>query len=118
MLTPALTATEAMQAIERAAEPFDLLICDQRLPDGAGLDIIERAFQQGMARYAIVLSGLDNAQLRAIEQLAVQRGLPLLGCLGKPCTVLTLPNCWSPAFREAEPLKHAGMKTITRLRRL
>ncbi|MCQ3002796.1 response regulator [Pseudomonas syringae group sp. J309-1] len=98
LLTPALTATEAMQAIERAAEPYDLLICDQRLPDGAGLDIIEQAFQQGMARYAIVLSGLDNAQLRAIEQLAVQRGLPLLGCLGKPLHGADLAQLLEPCF--------------------
>ena len=98
LLTPALTATEAMQAIERAAEPYDLLICDQRLPDGAGLDIIEQAFQQGMARYAIVLSGLDNARLRAIEHLAVQRGLPLLGCLGKPLHGADLAQLLEPCF--------------------
>ncbi len=101
LLTPALTATEAMQAIERTAEPYDLLICDQRLPDGAGLDVIEQAFQQGMARYAIVLSGLDNSQLRAIEQLAVQRGLPLLGCLGKPLHGADLAQLLEPCFPES-----------------
>ena len=69
LLTPALTAAEAMQAIKRTTQPYDLLICDQRLPDGAGLDVIEQAFQMGMARYAIVLSGLDNSQLRAIAEV-------------------------------------------------
>lgn len=84
LLTPALTAAEAMQAIKRAAEPYDLLLCDQCLPDGEGFDVIEQAFDAGMARSAIVLSGLDTAQLQAIEQLAIKRGLPLLGCLTKP----------------------------------
>ncbi|WP_095096073.1 response regulator [Pseudomonas sp. Irchel 3A5] len=101
LLTPALTAAEAMQAIERTPQPYDLLICDQRLPDGAGLDVIEQAFQMGMARYAIVLSGLDNAQLRAIEQLAVQRGVPLLGCLGKPLHGADLAQLLGTCFEES-----------------
>ncbi|WP_122664568.1 response regulator [Pseudomonas viridiflava] len=84
LLTPALTAAEAIQAIQRSAEPYDLLLCDQCLPDGEGFDIIEQAFEAGMARCAVVLSGLDTPQLQALEQLATQRGLPLLGCLSKP----------------------------------
>ncbi|MCI8211121.1 response regulator [Pseudomonas sp. S25] len=84
LLTPALTAAEAMQAIQRSAEPYDLLLCDQCLPDGEGFDVIEQAFKAGMARYAIVLSGLDTPQLQALEQLAAKRELPLLGCLNKP----------------------------------
>lgn len=84
LLTPALTASEAMHALERATEPYDLLLCDQCLPDGEGFDIIEQAFNAGMARYAVVLSGLDTSQLQAIEQLANERELPLLGCLSKP----------------------------------
>lgn len=84
LLTPALTAAEAMQAMERACEPYDLLLCDQCLPDGEGFDVIEHAFRTGKARYAIVLSGLPPSRLQAIEYMAAQRALPLLGCLSKP----------------------------------
>jgi CheY-like chemotaxis protein len=84
LLTPALTAAEALQALARTKVPYDLLLCDQCLPDGEGFDVIEQAFKSGAARAAIVLSGLDNNQLEAIEQLAGQRNLPLLGCLSKP----------------------------------
>jgi CheY-like chemotaxis protein len=84
LLTPALTATEALQAMERTLEPYDLLLCDQCLPDGEGFEVIEQAFKVGMARSAVVLSGLDASRLQAIEQLAAQRDLPLLGCLSKP----------------------------------
>lgn len=101
LLTPALTATEALQAIERACAPYDLLLCDQCLPDGEGFDVIEQAFQLGMARYAIVLSGLDTTQLHAIEQLAAQRGLPLLGCLSKPLHGADLSRLLEPCFPES-----------------
>jgi CheY-like chemotaxis protein len=84
LLTPALTAVEALQALARTTEPYDLLLCDQCLPDGEGFDVIEQAFKTGTAKCAIVLSGLDPCQLQAIEQLAVERELPLLGCLSKP----------------------------------
>ena len=84
LLTPALTAAEAVQAMERAAQPYDLILCDQCLPDGDGFSLIEQALTLGQARQAIVLSGLDNSRLQEIEQMALDRGLPLLGCLSKP----------------------------------
>jgi CheY-like chemotaxis protein len=84
LLTPVLTAVEAMAAMERSPEPYDLLLCDQCLPDLMGFDLIDEACQRGLVRQAIVLSGLARIQLQELEQLAVQRGLPLLGCLSKP----------------------------------
>lgn len=84
LLTPALTAAEALQAMERSSQPYDLLLCDQCLPDGDGLDLIEQALNLGQVRRAIVLSGLDQSCLDELEHSAAQRGLPLLGCLSKP----------------------------------
>jgi CheY-like chemotaxis protein len=84
LLTPALDAAEAMDALERTPEPYDLLLCDQGLPDVPGFDLIELACKRGLVRRAIVLSGLGKPQLQALEQLAIQRQLPLLGCLSKP----------------------------------
>ncbi|RRV05216.1 response regulator [Pseudomonas sp. v388] len=84
LLTPALTAVEAMDAMERSPEPYDLLLCDQCLPDLMGFDLIERAFQHGHVRQAIVLSGLSHSYLQTLEDMAAERGLPLLGCLSKP----------------------------------
>lgn len=100
LLTPALTATEALQAMERSAEPYDLLLCDQCLPDGEGFDVIEQAFRAGAARCAIVLSGLDTCQLQVIEELAAQRDLPLLGCLTKPLNGPDLNRLLASRFPE------------------
>lgn len=84
LLTPVLTAVEAMNAMERSPEPYDLLLCDQCLPDLTGFDLIERACERDLVRQAIVLSGLPGAHLRTLESIARRRGLPLLGCLSKP----------------------------------
>lgn len=84
LLTPVLTAVEAMDAMERSPEPYDLLLCDQCLPDLTGFDLIDRACERGLIRQAIVLSGLPTGYLQNLEHLARERGLPLLGCLSKP----------------------------------
>ncbi|SHM46738.1 Response regulator receiver domain-containing protein [Pseudomonas asturiensis] len=84
LLTPVLTAGEAMAAMERSPQPYDLILCDQCLPDQPGLDLISEAFRRGLARQAIVLSGLPATQLLDLASLASEQGVPLLGCLSKP----------------------------------
>jgi CheY-like chemotaxis protein len=84
LLTPALSASEAMAALERSVEPYDLLLCDQCLPDLNGSDLIEYASRKGTIRHAVLLSGLAQDRFAAIEQRALERRLPLLGCLSKP----------------------------------
>lgn len=84
LLTPVLDAAEALMAMERAPTPYDLLLCDQGLPDLSGFDLIEQASQRGMVRKAIILSSLSGIQLQALEEQAIGRGVPLLGCLTKP----------------------------------
>ncbi|MDB6141671.1 MAG: response regulator [Pseudomonas sp.] len=89
-LTPALSAAEAMVAMESAKEPFDLLLCDQCLPDLSGLELIELANRHGLVRRAVMLSGLSQEHLDDLERMAHQRQLPLLGCLSKPLHVQEL----------------------------
>ncbi|MFJ3485226.1 response regulator [Pseudomonas sp. NPDC090202] len=89
-LTPAMTASEALSALERNAGNYDLLLCDQRLPDMCGIELIEIATRKGLVENAVLLSGVDASQLTAIENNARKRGLPLLGCLHKPLNALEL----------------------------
>ncbi|WP_248745623.1 response regulator [Pseudomonas sp. MWU12-2037] len=83
-LTPTLNAREAMSALNSAHAPFDLMLCDQCLPDVLGLDLIETACRSGMIKQAILLSSLSSEELAALSALALERRLPLLGCLSKP----------------------------------
>jgi len=90
LVTPALNAAEALAALERSAEPYDLLLCDQRLPDMNGIELIDVAARRGLIRHAVLLSGLEPSQLLDIENEAIRNGVPLLGCLIKPLNTLEL----------------------------
>ena len=87
---PALNASEALAAMERSAEPYDLLLCDQRLPDMTGIELIELAAQRSLVRHAVLISGLEAPQLLDLQNQALENGLPLLGCLLKPLNTLEL----------------------------
>jgi CheY-like chemotaxis protein len=76
--------------MEAATEPFDVLLCDQCLPDMLGLELIDLASKRGLIHRAVVLSGLSQEQLDALERSADKRQLPLLGCLSKPLDVQAL----------------------------
>lgn len=65
--TVAPDIAQARARLESA--PYDLIVCDVRLPDGSGLDFIEEALPRYPSMAALMISGLDDAALaeRAIE---------------------------------------------------
>ncbi|MHC8313549.1 response regulator [Pseudomonas sp. GT1P32] len=83
-LTTTDSAKGALQQMFRSVQPFDILLCDQCLPDLPGLDLVQFASQRGMIRWAILLSSLSCTELDELEKTANKRGLPLLGYLIKP----------------------------------
>ena len=83
-LVPAENAEEAIRLMTQAEAPFDIILCDQCLPDLPGLELIEIASRQCFIKAAILLSGLPEAELSALQTQALKRGLPLLGYLPKP----------------------------------
>ncbi|SDP32093.1 CheY chemotaxis protein or a CheY-like REC (receiver) domain [Pseudomonas arsenicoxydans] len=83
-LTATDSAEAALQQMDNALHPFDILLCDQCLPDLPGLELIELASQRGMIRQAILLSSLTSIELDELKRVAGENGLPLLGYLIKP----------------------------------
>ncbi|EFQ64520.1 MULTISPECIES: response regulator [Pseudomonas] len=83
-LTLAENSEQAIRCMRQAEAPFDVLLCDQCLPDLPGLELIEIAIHGGFAGNAILLSGLPVAELSLLHAQALARGLPLLGYLPKP----------------------------------
>jgi CheY-like chemotaxis protein len=70
--------------MQQAKMPFDILLCDQCLPDLQGLELIDLANRQGFIQRAIILSSLTLYELDKLKNQARERGLPLLGYLTKP----------------------------------
>ncbi|MHC8365984.1 response regulator [Pseudomonas sp. ZT5P21] len=83
-LTTSDSAHGALQQMLAAVQPFDILLCDQCLPDLPGLDLVKFASHRGMIRQAILLSSLTCTELEGLEKIANAHGLPLLGYLIKP----------------------------------
>ena len=83
-ITTADNAANALQQMQLAIHPFELLLCDQHLPDCPGLELIRIAHQRGLVEHAILLSCLEIAELEALKKSAHAQRLPLLGCMRKP----------------------------------
>lgn len=83
-LTTTDCALGALQKMLDAEQPFDILLCDQCLPDISGIDLVRFASRRGMINQAILLSSLTQAELDGLENMANIHDLPLLGYLVKP----------------------------------
>lgn len=83
-LTTSDSAESALQHMITSAQPFDILLCDQCLPDLPGLELVKLASHRGLIRRAILLSSPTRAELEALEKTADKQGIPLLGYLTKP----------------------------------
>lgn len=77
-------AASALQSMIQMNPPFQLLLCDQCLPDLPGLDLIGIASHQRLIQHAILLSSLDSSELDTLKQQAHEQHFPLLGYLPKP----------------------------------
>jgi CheY-like chemotaxis protein len=91
-VTTADTADNALQKMNLAHQPFELLLCDQCLPDLPGLELIGIASLQGLIQQAILLSSLDSRELNTLKKAADEHRLPLLGYLAKPLKKTELIN--------------------------
>lgn len=83
-LTTTDSAEGALQQMQSASQPFDILLCDQCLPGLCGLDLVRFASHRGMIKQAILLSSLTADEMNLLETMANHHDLPLLGCLIKP----------------------------------
>lgn len=95
-LTLAENAEQAIRWMSCATHPFDLMLCDQCLPDLPGLELIDIASRQHFITGAILLSGLPATELSNLTLQARQRGLPLLGYLLKPLNKDALAELIAP----------------------
>lgn len=94
-LSLAENAEQAIRLMTQAEEPFDIMLCDQCLPDLPGLELVEIASRRGFIVGAILLSGLPTLELENLNNQALRRNLPLIGYLPKPLNrdeLMTLIN--------------------------
>jgi putative two-component system response regulator len=109
------TIAEASARLETA--PFDVLVSDVRLPDGSGLDLVERSIAADPKLAALVVSGLDDV---ALGDRALRIGA--YGYIVKPFTandvligVLGALAHRRRELRARDAVREASAETIQRL---
>ena len=98
-LTSAENAEQAIRVMAQTESPFDIILCDQCLPDLLGLELIEIANRRHFIMAAILLSGLPTDELSALKTQALKRDLPLLGYLSKPLNKEALVKLINPLIK-------------------
>jgi CheY-like chemotaxis protein len=77
----------ALQVLETLQTPPTVLICDVFMPDMDGIEFLEQLAQQKFSGGIIILSGVDAQMLNLSTQIALARGLNVLGSFIKPVTL-------------------------------
>lgn len=71
-------------------DTVDLLICDIEMPGMDGIEFLRNIADQQYEGKIVLFSGVEADLLKAIERLAIVRGLNVIGTLVKPVTVGSL----------------------------
>lgn len=73
-------------------DDVDLLICDIEMPGMDGIEFLRNIANQKYGGKIVLFSGIDEDLLKAIERLAIVRGLSVIGTLVKPVTIGALAD--------------------------
>ncbi len=67
----------ALELLEMAAEPYDLIIVDQKMPNLTGVELVDEIRKRGLPGEIIVLSAHVSSEIReAYERMRVHAILP------------------------------------------
>jgi EAL domain-containing protein (putative c-di-GMP-specific phosphodiesterase class I)/CheY-like chemotaxis protein len=114
----AADGAEALQAIEAAAPPFDVALCDLSMPNEDGLVFLRRLACCANKPAVIIISGEDPLVLDAARRLGMSHNLDVLGVASKPFTLNTLQEILSrlnEPSQTSEPAESATHSTAVQL---
>ena len=81
------TFDDAATALEQLYDQpggFGLIFCDLQMPGMDGVEFVSHLAESGYAGKLVLLTGEDEQILNAVRDLAISRGLSVIGALRKP----------------------------------
>ena len=75
---------EAIEQLTGEGEPFDIVICDLKMPDMDGFAFIRQAAEWDATGGFIILSGEGKRTLKKAHKLAKTTKMNILGVIAKP----------------------------------
>ena len=75
---------EAIEKLAGEGEPFDIVICDLKMPDMDGFEFIRKVAEWDATGGFIILSGEGKSTLKKAHKLAKTTNMNVLGVIAKP----------------------------------
>ncbi len=85
-VTTAIDGKQGMDAFDRARAKPNLVLCDLRMPDANGFQLMEELAHRHFTGGVILISGEEGLMLYSAAQMAQMHQLNILGALPKPVT--------------------------------
>jgi EAL domain-containing protein (putative c-di-GMP-specific phosphodiesterase class I)/DNA-binding NarL/FixJ family response regulator len=90
MIYEAASGIEALALLDMLVQPPDLMIVDLEMPGMDGIELIEQVAQRRLQVALVVNSSRELPLIQAVEAMARNLGLPVVGGLQKPLRADTL----------------------------
>ncbi len=85
-VTDVADGREAIAAVTKPGDWFDLIICDLHMPERDGIETIRAFAALGLESAIVIMSVEDERVIETVGLLAEVQGLHLLGTVSKPLT--------------------------------
>ena len=105
-VTTCASAGCALEAIDAATSPIDLILLDLNMPDMDGVQMVRHLVERGFRGGLILVSGEDERMQQAAERLIQAHRITTLGHLHKPLDRRLLAGLlqnWTPAALPERP---------------
>lgn len=89
-VTCCIRAYDALAALEKDIDTFDLVFCDLQMPELDGVEFVRHLARLTYSGNLVLISGEDERILRTAENLARAHHLNVLGILHKPVALESL----------------------------
>ncbi|HTE14736.1 MAG TPA: EAL domain-containing protein [Burkholderiales bacterium] len=104
-VTTCASALHALEIIDHAAAPPDLILLDLNMPDMDGVEFVRYLVKRDYPGSLILLSGEDERVLQTAEKLVHAHQIPMLGHMRKPVKREELGNLlqkWTPTSKSRQ----------------